>query len=732
MISRFRVAACAALFIAGCLGAGRPIAAAPRALPEGKTPDDRRLGPLKDLNGYFPFHVCDSPEAWRRRADHLRRQLRVALGLWPTPAKTPANAVVHGKVDRDEYTVEKVYLESFPGHFVTGNLYRPKGKAGPRPGVLCPHGHWPNGRFHDAGEAKVRQEVASGAELFEIGGRSPLQARCVQLARMGCVVFHYDMIGYADSVQLAHRPGYRKAMSGPSDWGYFSPQAELRLQNMMGLQSYNSIRALDWLSELDDVDPKRIAVTGASGGGTQTFILAAIDPRPAVAFPAVMVSTAMQGGCTCENAPYLRVGTGNVEIAALFSPKPLGVTAANDWTKEMPTKGFPELQQHYAMLGAKDNTMLMAAVQFGHNYNAVSRAAMYHWLNKRLGLGVSEPIKERDYKPLTVAEMSVWDKEHPKPASGDAYERSLLRTITEDSENQIKALEPRDTASLAKFREVVGGGWKVLIGRESPAGDDVEWKNLHEVKQGDYVEFAGLIRNKPQHEETPTIFLHPNEWEQKVVIWLDERGKAGLYGADGKPIPAVQKLLDAGCAVAGVDLFMQGEFLGDGKSADTQRLLSSGRGAWAKYTGYTFGYNQSLFAQRVSDVLTLISYIRNHHGDAAISLVGLRGAGPWAAAAAAQAPQALQRAAIDTGGFRFASLTAIDDPNFVPGAVKYADVPGLLALAAPTRLWIAGEGKQTPALVAASYRAAGKPDSVTVYSGTGKEQSKSLVSWLLD
>jgi dienelactone hydrolase len=196
--------------------------------------------------------------------------------------------------------------------------------------VLCPHGHWKNGRFYRADDKTFERQRKAGAEKYDPSGRYPLQARCVQLARMGCMVFHYDMVGYADSVQLAHRPGLREAMCMPENWGYFSPQAESRMQNMMGLQTYNSIRALDWFRDLPEVDPERIAVTGASGGGTQTFILCAVDPRPAVAFPAVMVSTAMQGGCTCENACYLRVGSGNIEIAALIAPRPLGMSAAND------------------------------------------------------------------------------------------------------------------------------------------------------------------------------------------------------------------------------------------------------------------------------------------------------------------------------------------------------------------------------------------------------------------
>src|SRR6202030_3100842 len=124
--------------------------------------------------------------------------------LWPLPEKTALNAVVHGKIERDGYTVEKVFFASHPGHYVSGNLYRPTGKKGPLPGVLCPHGHWANGRFFEATEKAARKEIDTKAEQTLEGARYPLQARCAQLARMGCVVLLYDMVGYADSKALGH------------------------------------------------------------------------------------------------------------------------------------------------------------------------------------------------------------------------------------------------------------------------------------------------------------------------------------------------------------------------------------------------------------------------------------------------------------------------------------------------------------------------------------------------
>ena len=720
------------LFFLLVLAAATVGAEPPGGQPDGRLLDDKRLGPLVNLDGYFPFTPYKSKEAWQERAQRLHRQLLVATGLWPMPTKTAPEAVVHGKVVRDGYTVEKVYLQSYPGHFVTGNLYRPQGRTGRLPAVLSPHGHWPDGRFNDSGPEKVREAIAEGAERFEIGGRYPLQARCVQLARMGCIVFHYDMVSYADSSQfpyrLLHLAVVRPQMNTAENWGYFSPQAELRLQSAMGLQTYNSIRALDWLSSLPDVDPHRIAVTGSSGGATQSFILAAIDPRPAVAFPAVMVSTGMQGGCPCENASYLRVGTGNIEIAAMIAPRPLGMTAADDWTRELASKGLPELKQHYRMFGAEELVMAKPLLQFKHNYNYVSREVMYHWLNRQLKLGLPVPVLEEDFKPLSIAEMSVCDDAYPRPPGGEAYERSLLKWITTDSERQMAELVPHDKTSLAKYRAVVGGAVDIFIGRSVPPPGTVKAR----PRQAD-VEGALWLRNETAGEEVRAQLLVPKPWNKQIVIWVGkEGGLDAVQPADTNPTSAEALLLKAGAGLLAIDLFGQGVGAGQDKSITKNRLNSGDEWKqWTSYAGFTYGYNYPLFAQRVHDILTAVSYARHGLGAEKVFVAGLRGAGPWVAAARAQAGAAIDRAVVDTGGFRFARLNAIDDADFLPGGAKYLDLPGMLALSAPYPLGVMGEGQKAPPVLTAAYQAAGDPQHLALFSGNKNDAEAEAVRWLL-
>ncbi len=692
--------------------------------------DDIRHQPLKDLNGYFPFNPPKSLQEWEQRKEYVKRRILVATGLWPMPTKTPLNAVVHGKIDRDGYTVEKVYFESAPGFFVTGNLYRPKNIKGKVPGVMFAHGHRKDARVSVTSEGRLRGQIADGAERFERAGRTTYQAQCRQLALMGCVVWQWDMLGDSDSIQLprqlVHGHGVvelRPEMNTTKNWGLFSPQAESHCQNVMGLQTLNAVRGLDFLLSLPEVDPKRVAATGASGGGTQTMILAAIDDRVQLSFPVVMVSTSMQGGCPCENASLLRVNTGNVEFAALFAPKPQGMNSANDWTKEMATKGFPELQQLYAAYGKKNNVFLKRGEHFPHNYNAVTRSAFYTFFNKHFKLGFQSPVIEQDFDPLPPEQLRVWDNQHPAPKAADPdFERKLLAWFTEDADRQIRAA----AATPEGERKLIRPAVEVLIGRAFPDAGEVQWKLKAEQDRGDCLETTGTLLNKTYGEEVNVVCLRPKQWNGRVVVWLDDRGKAALRNADGGVKPAVLKLVQAGAAVLGADLFLQG-----GEPVKQTRAVANRR----EFAGYTFGYNHTLFAQRTHDVLSILSLLRHTEaGPCAnpktVAVAGWQGTGPIVAAAGALADEAIDRVALDTRGFRFGKLLDYRDPMFLPGGAKYLDLPGLIALRAPHPLWLAGEG-QEPAIITAAYRAASLPDELVTFTGEPAQREATAAQWLL-
>ena len=727
------------LTLLACLTTAQPpqlLADQPRALPAGQRPSDARLGPLRHLDGDHPFTPVPDRAAWEARAAGLRTRVLLAAGLWPLPQRTPLKPIVHGRVDREGYTVDRVILESLPGHFVTGSLYRPQpAPAGKLPVVLCPHGHWNQGRFHDHGEAGVRKEIAQGAERFPIGGRHPLQARCVQLARMGCVAFLYDMEGYADSVQLPHRAGPRAEASGPAlgDWGLFSPQAELRLQTPLSLQTWNAVRALDFLLDLPEADPQRVAVTGASGGATQTLLLTALDPRVRLAFPAVMVSTSMQGGCPCENASHLRVDAGNIDLAALAAPRPLAITAANDWTRELRHKGYPDLVRVYQLLGVPENFHATFNIQFDHNFNSVSRQTMYEWVNRHFKLGLPSPIEERDFTPLSVAEATVWSGDHPKPDAnrvGMTHERELMRHIAQASDQQLAPLLTAPDAGGPAARAILGPAWETLLHPPTLAPASVEFVLSSKAPRPGALLITGLLRHSPRGVELPVAFLHPKDWNQKAVLLLTPAGKAGLFNPDGLPTPLVQGLLDAGFSVTAPDLIEQGEFRADGKPLLNARTndRDDPRNPWRRYAPYTFGYNPALFAQRTHDVLTVLSFLRHDdHRPQRVLLVATAGAGHFAAAALPYARGLAHAAAIDTAGFRFNALDRHDHPDFLPGAVKYGDLPGLLTLAAPLPLLLTGEPEASIAPIAAAYRTA---HAQSAFSPTSDPWPRAAIDWL--
>jgi len=587
---------------------------------------DARLGKPKTLNDYFPFAVPKTKEEWLARRQVVREQVLVSHGLWPMPEKAMLEATIHGKIERDGYTVEKVFFASTPGHYVTGNLYRPSGdekKSKKYPAVLCPHGHWNNGRLFENPEANAKKEIASGAEKFIEGAMYPLQARCQMLARMGFVVFFYDMIGYADSKAIPHI-----LKSGvPHPDGFADAEGELRLQSLMGLQTWNSIRALDFVESLPDVDAKRIGITGASGGGTQTFVLAAIDDRVTAAFPAVMVSTAMQGGCICENCSLFRVGTGNIELAALFAPKPMAMSGAKDWTEEIETKGYPELKQLWKLMGKEENVLAKAFPQFPHNYNQVAREMMYGWFNKHL-LGADKPVAELPFKPVPPEELRVFDDKHPRPKD-ELKSKALRAKLTEASDKQIAKLLTTDKASAEKYQTFLKVALRAMIADELPAEIAIRSGPV-ETKHEGFVMHRAVLGRKGEADAVPHAGVVGPKADGRVVVWLHPKGRASLLDGE-KLVPAAKALVDAGFAVVAPDV------LGIGDLAPEKPFAVS-----EIYAGFTYGYNRPLFAERVHDALTTIAFGKTILKAKAIHLVGWGEFGPIAIVARAAAGTAVE------------------------------------------------------------------------------------------
>lgn len=322
----------------------------------------------------------DTGDEWQARAKKIRAGMLRGMNLERLPTACDLKPIRHSKRQHDGYTVENVAFESLPGFWVTGNLYLPTDAKGPIPGILCPHGHMADNRM-------VEQT----------------QKRSAALARMGAAVFAYDMAGYGESIPVDHHHS-----------------------ETLRLQTYNSMRAIDFLLSLGLVDPARIGVTGESGGGTQTFVLGAVDPRVAVAVPVVMVSANFYGGCICESGLPIHKGpdheTNNVEIAGCMAPKPLLlVSDGEDWTKQNPKVEFPHLQRIYKLTGAPGNVENAHFADEGHDYGPSKRAAMYPFMAKHLKLDLAKiqnaegAIDESFVVVHPREELLVFPADQPRP-----------------------------------------------------------------------------------------------------------------------------------------------------------------------------------------------------------------------------------------------------------------------------------------------------------------------------
>lgn len=318
--------------------------------------------------------------SWEERAEMIRLGMIKGMKLDQMPEiEGNFNARITNSRKFDGYIVENIVIESFPGFYITGNLYRPEKAEEKHAAVLCPHGH--------ARDKRLSHYV---------------QYRSAVLARMGAIVFAYDMVGYADCKQVTHK-----------------------MPIALVLQTFNSRRVLEYLLSRSDVDPERIGMTGGSGGGTQTFVLTAIDDRITVSIPCVQVSAHFFGGCVCESGMPIHKSrhhqTNNVEIAACCAPRPMMlISNGNDWTCNTPRIEYPYIQNVYALYNAEHKIENAHLAAQKHDYGYSKRAVAYNFFARHLKLNSGNvsytPTVNEDFVTILPADqLRVYSEEHPMP-----------------------------------------------------------------------------------------------------------------------------------------------------------------------------------------------------------------------------------------------------------------------------------------------------------------------------
>jgi hypothetical protein len=638
------------------------------------------LGGLRTLYDGSGFKPYTSKDEWLKRREALRNQILISAGLWPMPPKGDLKPQIYGKMLRDGYSIEKVVLETLPGLYVSGNLYRPapwvpagslpddvkacrdawekNRSAEKKSAILCPHGHWRDGRF----EPEV-------------------QKRCKQLARMGAVVLSYDMVGKADSTPFKHE--------------FLDRQIDLMGFSLFGIQTWNSICSLDFLTSLPQVDAERVACTGESGGGTQTFILSAIDDRVKIAAPIVMVSQDMQGGCSCENASGLRLGTDNSEIAALFAPKPQIFVCAHDWTWEFLTKGFPEVKATYKLLGAEDNVEA-EVYDFPHNYNQTSRQRVYAFFSKHLFHIDPALSKELPLEAEAFETISTWDGDHPRPA--DAVDADGLKQYLAGlSAKQSLLFRPTTKDAWASTREELA----TAVTRRLSLSDPARPNQVVRVEQDQNVAHV-RFGSGPTPRVRGEMFLPPKDQWKADTLMVHPDGVAALVGADGTPGDLVKQAVAQGHAVLVIDPYLIGE--------NRNPIVANAPSAITHFACY----NRSTAAERVQDIVDALGVLKEHAEKRPVNLIGIGSAGPLCILARTQAPFVV-RSVIDANQFDYRADSDLPAEQILPGIVRLGGLRAVGCLAAPGRLFIHNTGAALDtSWIEEAYRLEGAPDKLTI------------------
>ncbi|MDA0708854.1 MAG: hypothetical protein O3B73_01430 [bacterium] len=626
---------------------------------------DTRWQDLPHVHHIFTPAEYPDLDAWEAEKARLRRQILFASGLWPMPEKPPLNFKIWHRLERDGYTLEKAYFQSLPGFYVGGTLFRPKDpQPGSHPGVISPHGHARLGRLNES-------EAAS------------YQARGLTFARMGCTTFMWDMVDYNDSARhlsgAYEEENYSTVHRAP--WVHKEDNRMLWGLSILGFQLWNSIRALDFLCELPEVDTQRLGCTGESGGGTQTYNLYAIDDRLRVAAPVCMVSAYMQGGCVCENAPLLRLDTNNVDIGATFAPKPLIlVNSAQDWTQHTPEVEYPAIRKIYDLYGAGDR-LSQVQVDAPHGYNLAMREAVYRWFAKWLNLPQGEDYTEPPYD-LEPKEnlLAFWDG---LPEGALTNHEALIQQCISSAKMNLEAYRPDTPEKQEQNRALLGQGLRIAVGwDDSPVGyqavnntSDDELTSEDSVLIGEKRTVAVPLCTFNSGSETATLLVHP-------------QGINALFS------PLVRSLIANGQTVYAIDPFGIGQSIGE-------QNPECPRGDVSMFTAY----NRTDEAERVYDIALALKYLVSKQHKS-ITVVGFHEAGLWTLLAAATTDlQMAVRYIIDADAFNTEGETDYLSRLPIPGILKAGGLRNAAALVSPHTLILHNTGKAfDTSWVEAAYR----------------------------
>lgn len=318
----------------------------------------------KKLMAYLSTLYHDKA-SWEARRHLLKQEVRQRLGIDPLLAQCSTEAPTYSKVRRfDGYTVQNFRLKTVNGHTVCGSVYAPTGK-GKHPLIICPNGHFANGRY-----GKVQQ------------------LRLATLARMGAICVDYDLWGWGESADEVGKEAHQTA------------EAHV-------MQALNGIVILNHMIKRKDVDTLRIGVNGGSGGGSQVVLLTVLDDRYTAANPVVSMSSWFDGGCPCESGMPIQLsggGTCNPELAAMFAPKPMMVVSdGGDWTSTTPELEYPYLQRIYGFYNATDKVSNIHLPNERHDFGDNKRNAVYRFFIDTFGLNESK----LDESKVTIEEESA-------------------------------------------------------------------------------------------------------------------------------------------------------------------------------------------------------------------------------------------------------------------------------------------------------------------------------------